>query len=96
MFFTVLKFINKRLPKSFVLEYVVGVKYHNQGKTFSLIMDKLRESQKYNVHQKIVNTLQNGVPQNRPRIYIVGILKDLDTGKFEWPKDIPCCEVSSL
>jgi site-specific DNA-cytosine methylase len=59
-------------------------------------MEKLRESGKYNVHEKVVNTAQNGIPQNRPRLYIVGILKEIDTGRFEWPKDIPSCNVSSL
>jgi len=72
------------------------MKHHDHGKTLCLIMEKLRESRKYNVHERVLNTAQNGVPQNRPRIYIVGILKDVDTGKFEWPKDIPCCSASSL
>ena len=52
VFFTVLKFINEKLPKSFILGNVVGMKYHDHGKTFRLIMDMLRESKKYNLHEK--------------------------------------------
>lgn len=44
----------------------------------------------------LMNTAQNGVPQNRPRVYIIGVLKDVDTGKFEWPRDIGCCNMVSL
>ena len=72
------------------------MKNHNSGKTFKLVMEKLRESGRYNVHEKIVNTAHNGIPQNRPRLYIVGILKEIDTGRFEWPKEIPSCNVDSL
>jgi len=96
VFFTVLQFINGKLPRSFVLENVLGLKNHNGGKTFKLIIEKLCESGRYNVHWKIVNTAQNGIPQNRPRVYIVGILKEIDTGRFEWPKEIPPCNVRSL
>ena len=37
-----------------------------------------------------MNTEEHGIPQHRKRLYICGILKDNDTGNFEWPQPIPC------
>ena len=54
VFFTVLQFVNQKLPRSFILENVLGMKNHNGGKTFKLVMEKLRESGRCNVHEKIV------------------------------------------
>ena len=44
----------------------------------------------------MLNIAENGIPQNRLRVYIVGILKEIDTGTFEWPDDIMPCHTSSL
>merc|ERR1719188_622735 len=44
----------------------------------------------YNVTYKVLNTKEHGVPQNRPRIYIVGIREDADRGSFAFPEPIPC------
>ena len=61
---------------------------HDKGKTFEIILDKLRGLKKYNVYWKLFNTKDYGVPQSRERIYIVGILKTLDKG-FEFPQPVP-------
>ena len=53
-------------------------------------------SQRYNIREKVLDTDKNGIPQNRPRVYIIGILKEIDTGNFEWPEDIVPCHTARL
>jgi site-specific DNA-cytosine methylase len=35
----------------------------------------LRSNGKYLVRARVLNTLNFGIPQNRPRVYIVGVLR---------------------
>jgi DNA (cytosine-5)-methyltransferase 1 len=62
--------INFLKPKFFILENVKGLlkkKYWNN------IYEKLL-STNYNIFYKVLNTKDFGIPQNRERLYIVGIL----------------------
>ena len=43
-----------------------------------------------------MNTADHGIPQSRKRFYICGILRDIDTGKFEWPRLIKCQSLSNM
>lgn len=40
----------------------------------------------YNSYYQVLNAKDFGIPQNRERVFIVSIRKDLDTGEFEFPK----------
>jgi len=42
----------------------------------------------YNLHWKVLNAKNYGVPQNRERVFIVGIRDDKDN-VFTWPKEVP-------
>ncbi|MBT3784107.1 DNA (cytosine-5-)-methyltransferase, partial [bacterium] len=46
----------------------------------------------YAVHSQIINTLDHGIPHNRPRWYCVGIRQDVRNGyhPFQFPASIPC------
>lgn len=39
----------------------------------------------YNSYWDVLNSKYCGVPQNRPRVYMLSIRKDIDNGKFEFP-----------
>ena len=44
----------------------------------------------YKVRTKVLNSMEvGGVPQNRPRVYIVGWKRALETQVFSWPDHIP-------
>ena len=43
----------------------------------------------YKVHCKIINTMLHGVPQDRKRVYMVAIQKNVQRHNFEWPTEIP-------
>ena len=42
----------------------------------------------YHIHYKVLNTKDFGIPQNRERIFIIGIRDDEDNN-FNFPKEIP-------
>ena len=99
----ILEYINLKLPKSFVLENVKGLTYTTHRTTFRNIMEKLRESGAYIVMWKTLNTCDFGLPQFRPRVFIVGLLKKLvnvkmDTPCFHWPLADPdsCVPLSTI
>ena len=74
-------------PEMFILENVKGLVSHNNGNTFKTIMLYLSQLN-YDIYRSILNTKDFGLPQNRERIYIVGLKK----GKFQpfsFPQPIP-------
>ncbi len=73
LFFEVERLLSKYRPKGFLLENVRGLITHDNGKTFQTIL-KCLESLGYTVEYRLLNSCNFGVPQNRVRIYIVGLL----------------------
>ena len=73
-------------PKIILLENVKNLKAHNGGATFEVISNTLNEMN-YNIYYKVLNAKNYCLPQNRERIAIVCIRKDIDTGKFEFPQE---------
>ena len=53
--------------------------------TFKLFTDELEEYG-YNVYWKVLNAKNYGIPQNRERVYLIFVKKDLDNGKFKFPE----------
>ena len=84
IFFECLKVIQKKKPKYFILENVKGLLTINEGKTFECIIESLQNLKIYNVEWKILNTKDYGIPQNRERVFIIGIQKSLKK-KYKWP-----------
>lgn len=53
--------------------------------TFKLFTDELEEYG-YNVYWKVLNAKHYGIPQNRERVYLIFIKKELDNGLFKFPE----------
>lgn len=62
---------------------IVGKRFKDT--TFKLFTDELEEYG-YNVYWKVLNAKNYGIPQNRERVYLIFIRKDLDNGKFKFPE----------
>ncbi len=62
---------------------IVGKKFKET--TFKLFEEELHEYG-YNTYWKVLNSKDYGVPQNRERVYLIFIKKELDNGKFVFPK----------
>jgi DNA (cytosine-5)-methyltransferase 1 len=87
IFYYCLDTINTIQPKYFILENVKGLYHHDKGNTFKIILDELNKTN-YNIYHQILNAKHYDSPQSRPRVYIVGVRKNLNK-PFEFPKPIP-------
>lgn len=72
-------------PAVSIIENVKNLTTEKFKKVFDMIISDL-DIAGYNSYYQILNSKDYGVPQNRERIYIVCIRKDLDNGKFNFPK----------
>lgn len=73
LFFEIERILQKNQPSCFILENVRGLTTHDSGRTLATIISRL-EAIGYGVTYRVLNSADYGVPQNRMRIYIVGIL----------------------
>ena len=86
-----IKVIQKKLPKVFILENVKNFKTIENGKPFKYLLNELKKIKNqnnelaYNVYFDILNTKDYGIPQNRERIYIIGIHKDIQIKDYTTP-----------
>lgn len=62
---------------------IVGKQFRDT--TFKLFEEELHEYG-YNTYWKVLNAKDYGIPQNRERVYLIFIKKDLDNGKFVFPE----------
>jgi len=74
LFFDVARIIREKRPKAFLLENVKNIVSHDKGRTFSVIIDTLKELG-YHVDPALLKAKDFGLPQNRERVYIVGFDK---------------------
>lgn len=89
LFFEIERIIREKKPKAFLLENVKQLKGHDKGRTLKIILEHL-DALNYYVKAEVLRAGDFGVPQNRERIYIVGISKDhydlSDDYDFEFPQ----------
>ena len=85
LFFNIEKILVAKKPKAFMLENVRNLTAHDKGRTFKVIVAHLKAAG-YDVHYKVLNALDYGVPQKRERIIICGFRKPV---AFEFPPPIP-------
>lgn len=97
LFYDFYKFVKEKQPKYFIIENVKGLLSDKGGNTFDnwikLLSKSVNKQEQmiihedsllYNVHWKVLNSKNFGVPQNRERVFIVGIRNDLDNN-FKFP-----------
>ena len=72
LFYDVADIIRIKKPKAFFLENVRGLYAHDNGKTFETIKKVLTEDLGYTLFHNIVKASDHGLPQNRPRLFMIG------------------------
>ncbi|NDB60907.1 DNA (cytosine-5-)-methyltransferase [bacterium] len=100
LFFNSHEFIQKNNPRYFIFENVKGLLSDNGGKTFSEWVNLLggksingnpvifphEDSVPYHLYWQVLNAKHHGVPQNRERVFLIGIRDDQDN-KFQFPRE---------
>lgn len=84
LFFEICRILSYHKPKMFFLENVKGLVSHKNGKTLKIIEKKLIELG-YDIHWKVLSSLDYGLPQKRERWYCVGFDKKVS---FNFPKPL--------
>lgn len=86
LFLSYINIIILKQPKFFLIENVKGLLDEKFKGIFSTFLSLL-ENAGYEVHWKLLDSVNYGVPQNRSRIYIIGFLKNLHI-KYIFPAEI--------
>ena len=84
LFFEIAEIIKIKRPKAFFLENVRGLYSHDGGRTFETIKRALMDDLGYSFHHSIVKASDHGLPQHRPRLFMVGFQDP--SVEFEFPK----------
>lgn len=87
MFFDIARILKAKRPAAFFLENVRGLQSHDGGRTLRIIEHQLTKQLGYSLHMRVIRACDFGLPQLRPRLFMVGF-RDPDT-PFEWPEPEP-------
>lgn len=88
LWFDVIRVVKTNKPKGFIFENVKGIAEPRNQKSLDCIVSQLSKAG-YEVKYKILNSYDFGVPQDRNRIFIVGIRTDLENPqRFEFPQPL--------
>lgn len=82
LFFDVLRILEEKRPRKFLLENVKGIKSQDKGKTLDIILESLRNIG-YHIKWDVLKSYDFGLPQMRERWYCVGSLEAVD---FKFPQ----------
>jgi DNA (cytosine-5)-methyltransferase 1 len=100
LFFNSLEFIQQNQPRFFIFENVKGLLSDDGGRTFSEWVNFLggksvngapvlfpyADSVPYHLYWKVLNAKHHGVPQNRERVFLIGIRDEKDNN-FSFPAE---------
>ena len=97
LFYEYARIISEVNPKAFIFENVKSLLAHDNGNTWSVIKNTFRELN-YNIYirtdekgkeKAVLNALEYGIPQQRERIFLIGIRNDIKLKQnFQFPTPI--------
>lgn len=88
LFFEALRIIEETKPKYAIAENVKNLTSKKFNAQFQIVLASL-EAAGYNNYWQVLNAKDYGIPQNRERVFIISIRKDIDNGSFEFPEPFP-------
>jgi DNA (cytosine-5)-methyltransferase 1 len=88
LWFDVIRLVNKNQPKGFIFENVSGLASPKNRDNLELILSELANTG-YCVKWKVLHAYDFGLPQNRDRVFIVGIRRDIERcQEYKFPKPL--------
>lgn len=92
VFWTIIEVMKHHRPRVVVLENVKNLVSHDEGRTFQIIQDNLRQVG-YHLSYKVLDTMNiTPLPQHRERIYLVCFREEQDYMRFSFD---PIQEITS-
>lgn len=86
LFFNIAEILDVKKPKAFFLENVRGLVSHDDGRTFKVIKNILEKELGYSLYFKIVKASDYGLPQLRPRVFLIGFRDEGFMKGFSFPQ----------
>jgi len=87
LFWDIARIIDAKRPAAFFIENVRHLLNHDDGKTFKTIQKVIEKELGYSFYYKIVKASDFGLPQHRPRLFMVGF-RDKEV-PFSFPDPVP-------
>lgn len=89
LFYEYARIVKETQPKVFIYENVRGLTTHDDGKTWKKMKKVFTDTLHYKITEpKVLNAADYGIPQNRRRLFVVGIRNDIDCKEFNYPKEL--------
>lgn len=85
LFYDFARVVKEVKPKVFLFENVKGLLNHDGGRTWNVMHD-IFEELGYDVHFRVLNSKDYGIPQHRERVYCLGFREKTN---FSYPAPIP-------
>lgn len=89
LFFNIVDILEAKRPKAFFLENVRGIVKHDNGNTFKVIRNILEKELGYSFYYQVVKASDYGLPQLRPRAFMIGFRDESFMKSFTFPQNIP-------
>lgn len=89
LFYNIAEIIDAKRPKAFFLENVRGLINHDSGKTLRIIREILEEEFGYSFYYQVVKASDYGLPQLRPRVFMIGFRDEELMRGFSFPAKQP-------
>jgi DNA (cytosine-5)-methyltransferase 1 len=89
LFFNIVEILDTKKPKAFFLENVRGLKTPDNGKTFKVIRNIIENELGYSFYFEIIHASDYGLPQLRPRVFMIGFRDEGLMKGFHFPPSIP-------
>ena len=78
-------FVHALKPKVFLVENVPGLLWKRHEKHLNKFLDLANENGYRVIGPERINAKDYGVPQNRKRVFILGVREDIDLSELQWP-----------
>ena len=88
LFFEALRIIKELRPRYAIAENVKALTSKKFKNEFAAVLSSLEDAG-YNNYWSVLNAKDYGIPQNRERVFIVSIRRDVDEGDFQFPDKEP-------
>ena len=85
LMYETIRIVKKLKPKYVIWENVKNILNENHKHNLDNYIRELDESS-YNSYHEVLNAKDYGLPQNRERVFVVSIRKDIDDKKFIFPE----------
>jgi DNA (cytosine-5)-methyltransferase 1 len=86
LFYDIEKILIARRPRAFFLENVRHLLKHDEGRTIQEIRNRIKKAGYGDTFEFVVKASDHGLPQHRPRVFIVGFRDEISRGAFTPPE----------